>query len=102
MADALHRGDSPYASHGLYTQPGVLDDGDHGDRTLGIEAGFVWRHVAEATVVYTDLGISTGMQYGISAALLLRNHTIEYRTLGESWETAAIEREQSFNTKWPS
>jgi hypothetical protein len=26
MADCLRRGEAPFASHGLYTQPGVLRD----------------------------------------------------------------------------
>lgn len=68
MADCLHRGESPYASHGLYTQPGVLDDTIPEERALGIAAGFVWRPVAEATVVYLDLGRSGGMKLGIEHA----------------------------------
>lgn len=89
MRDCLKRGESPYASHALYTQPGVLDDNDPEERKLGIEAGFVWRGAAGATVIYTDLGISRGMQYGIDAANLLRaraHHAIEYRTL-EGWNS---------------
>ena len=68
MADCLRRGEAPYASHLLYTQPGVLDDDDPGERMLGIDAGFAWREVTEATVVYTDLGITPGMQLGIGHA----------------------------------
>lgn len=52
MADCLRRGEAPFASHGLYTQPGVLDDDKPDERKLGIEAGFAWRDVAEMTVVY--------------------------------------------------
>jgi len=65
MRDCLLRGESPFASHGLYTQPGVLDDSIPEEREAGIVAGFVWRYVASMTVVYTDLGISRGMQLGI-------------------------------------
>lgn len=69
MADCLHRGEAPLASHLLYTQPGILDDDVPGERDLGIEAGLIWGAQAEATVVYIDRGISRGMQFGIDRAL---------------------------------
>lgn len=68
LADCLRRGEAPLASHLLYTQPGVLDDDDPAERALGIEAGLVWGALAEATVVYEDLGVSRGMQLGIERA----------------------------------
>jgi hypothetical protein len=58
MADALSRGEAPLASHLLYTQPGILKDSDPAERALGIAAGLAWGAVAEATIVYADLGIS--------------------------------------------
>lgn len=63
LADSLHRGEAPIASHGLYTQPGVLDDTRPDDRELGMRAGFVWRvRVPDVvTVFYLDLGWSPGM-----------------------------------------
>lgn len=66
--DSLSRGEAPIASHLLYTQPGVLDDNDPVERQWGIDAGLAWKKVAEASVVYTDFGISRGMQFGIDAA----------------------------------
>ena len=66
MLDCLMRGEAPYASHALYTQPGVLDDSVAKQRDLGIQAGFAFREVANLTVVYTDLGITPGMQLGIA------------------------------------
>ena len=81
----VNRGEAPFASHGLYTQPGVLRDEVHEERQHGIAAGFAWREVAEATIVYTDLGRSRGMDYGIAHAEKL-GHPIEYRTLGGEWE----------------
>jgi hypothetical protein len=69
VRDSLLRGEAPIASHLLYTQPGILDDGVPSERQHGIDAGLAWRRVAQATVVYTDLGISRGMKYGIDAAL---------------------------------
>lgn len=80
IRDCLLRGEAPMASHLLYTQDGVLNDKIPEEREHGIQAGFAWRQVAELTVVYTDLGISKGMQYGIDDANK-RNSPIEYRTL---------------------
>ena len=80
VRDSLLRGEAPIASHLLYTQPGILDDSIQSERQLGIDAGLIWRHVSEATVVYTDLGISNGMLYGISAAKDA-GKPIEYRKL---------------------
>lgn len=68
VRDSVLRGESPVASHLLFTQPGVLDDDKPDERQLGIDAGLAWRSVADATVVYTDHGISRGMEYGIAAA----------------------------------
>jgi hypothetical protein len=68
LRDSLLRNEAPIASHLLYTQPGVLDDGDPAERQRGIDAGLAWKEVAEATVVYVDYGITRGMQYGIDVA----------------------------------
>jgi hypothetical protein len=78
--DSLSRGEAPIASHLLYTQPGVLDDNDPKERQWGIDAGLAWRAVAHGSVVYTDLGVSRGMEYGIAAATKA-GIPIEYRTL---------------------
>lgn len=80
LADCLRRGEAPFASHLLYTQPGVLDDTITEERALGIEAGLAWGRVAEATVAYTDLGISRGMQAGIDRAIA-EDRDVEWRTL---------------------
>lgn len=84
MADCLRRGEAPYASHLLYTQPGVLDDTKPEERKLGMDAGFEWRWPADATVVYLDRGISKGMQAGIEHAKYVQahsSHQIEFRRL---------------------
>jgi hypothetical protein len=78
------RGESPYASHLLYTQEGVLEDAVPEERKLGMEAGFAWAEIADARVVYTDLGISRGMEAGIIAGAQFRQ-TIEFRTI-PNWE----------------
>lgn len=80
LRDCLRRGEAPFASHLLYTQPGVLDDGLPHERTQGIAAGLAIGERADATVVYTDLGISGGMQQGIAAAGDARR-PVEYRSL---------------------
>lgn len=66
MADSLCRGEAPFLSHLLYPQ--VLNDRIPAERTQGIEAGLAWGRAADWTVVYTDRGISPGMQKGIERA----------------------------------
>lgn len=83
VRDSLLRGEAPIASHLLYTQEGILDDNVESERNHGIAAGLAWRRVAEASVVYTDLGISRGMQFGIAAAEEA-GIPVEYRTIGEN------------------
>ena len=91
MRDALMRGEAPFASHALYTQPGVLRDDVPEERELGIRAGFAWRAGAD-TVVYEDLGTSRGMELGIESARLQRG-LIEWRALGDDWDTGAPDDE---------
>lgn len=81
LRDSLLRGEAPFASHALYTQPGVLRDDVESERAAGIHAGFAWRRLAQKTVVYTDRGISGGMRYGIEHAKE-HGHSVEYRELG--------------------
>lgn len=78
IADCFRRGETPFASHGLY--PGALDDGMPNQRALGIEAGFA---IADALSIaadeaplefsfvrafYTDRGWSGGMRQGLNHA----------------------------------
>lgn len=80
VRDSLSRGEAPLASHLMYAASGVLDDDVWEQRILGMQAGLEWGRVAEATVVYTDRGISAGMKHGIAIA----NHfgrPVEYRKL---------------------
>lgn len=67
MLDSLQRGESPLASHLLW--PGILDDASPEERAAGIAAGLAWVRAAACTVVYTDFGISEGMQAGIFRAI---------------------------------
>lgn len=75
LADCLRRGEAPIASHLLYTQPGVLDDGNPDERALGIEAGLQWGRVADMAVFYVDIGWSPGME----AAL------VRHKAEGRAW-----------------
>lgn len=83
MRDCILRGEAPFASHGLYTQPGVLRDEVPDEREMGIQAGFAWRESAGKTVVYGDYGTSRGMFYGVKHAQDI-NHPIEYRKIGKN------------------
>ena len=87
LRDCLLRGEAPLASHLLYTQPGVLDDSNPEERVHGIDAGLAWGCLADATVVYGDLGISTGMRYGIERAER-EGRPVEYRQLTD-WKRRA-------------
>lgn len=93
ILDCIRRGESPYASHLMLTT--ALNDADETERKLGIEAGFMWRAKAAATVIYTDHGISSGMRLGIEDAVREREtrvqiargpHAIEYRSIGAEAE----------------
>lgn len=89
MRDCLQRGEMPFASHLLYTQPGILDDTVPEERKLGINAGFAWAEKADLTVVYTDLGFSSGMRGGIADAEA-KGRPVEYRTLPIASSTADL------------
>jgi hypothetical protein len=80
VADAVHRGEAPLASHLLYTQ--LLDDNDPAQRALGIEAGLAWYRVADKCVVYMDRGVSEGMSTGIVRAIA-HGVPVEERYLGD-------------------
>lgn len=86
LEDCVRLGDSPYASHWMLTR--VLDDKKRLERQKGMEAGWAWMALAEAVVVYEDLGISGGMQLGIDAAEAL-GKPIERRKLGGMWTQIA-------------
>lgn len=83
MRDSLGRGESPIAIHLLYTQEGILDDDIPEERNWGIEAGLAWGKHASKTVVYTNLGITGGMEFGIQRAIE-EGREVEYREL-DSW-----------------
>ena len=80
MRDCIQRGEAPYASHLLYTQPYVLDDLVPEERKLGIEAGFEFAKVCARSVFYIDFGLSKGMLGGVENAVKA-GRLVEYRKL---------------------
>ena len=71
MADSVSRGEAPFLSHLLYTQGlgggWAMEQRNESDkehwvtREKGMELGRAWRAVASKTVLYVDLGESSGM-----------------------------------------
>lgn len=72
MRDTFIQGDIPFASHALYTQPGVLRDDDPAERKQGIEAGFAFWDHASYVAFYYDLGWSRGMLAALERARVHR------------------------------
>ena len=83
LGHSLSLDEAPFASHLLYTR--VLDDRSARQRRQGIDAGLAWSDVSEATVVYADYGISSGMQEGIDRALRA-GRPVETRMIGRLGE----------------
>jgi hypothetical protein len=65
LRDSLNRGESPFASHLLYAQKGLLDDSVPTERKKGMAAAAAWLEVCDFVCVYMDLGITPGMVAGI-------------------------------------
>lgn len=86
MRKCLLQGEAPYASHAIYTQPGVLDDNNPDERLHGIDAGLAWADTAQKIVAYTNLGISRGMEYAL-ARHKENGKIVEMRVL-EGWENS--------------
>lgn len=82
MHFCLLAGIAPFASHLLYTQPGVLDDTIPAERSLGMNAGFAWAEVAQVSIFFLDYGLSGGMQQGIYRAVLAHRPIILCCILG--------------------
>lgn len=68
MGVLFREGYIPFASHAIYTLLGVLDDSKREERKMGIEAGLYLASVMDHTFVFTDLGVSPGMDMGIADA----------------------------------
>lgn len=90
LAHSLGLGEAPFASHGIYTRKGVLDDAILEERSKGIEAGFQWREVAEKSVFYGDLGVTSGMIMGLEHSISL-GVPVTFRSLGKEWASTVTE-----------
>lgn len=73
IADSIHRGESPYASHKLIT--GALDDDIPEERDLGIRAGYAWWKHAATIIFYVDYGMSPGMHKALQRAKTMQMAT---------------------------
>lgn len=83
IKDCINRGESPFASHLLYTQKGILDDTVPEERRKGIDAANGWLEVADYTAVYMDLGVTRGMLEGVVKTARLHK-PVRLRWLRES------------------
>lgn len=85
MADSLERGEAPVVFHKLYPRAagGPLPETAEG-RQRGMDAAQNWFDVAEKLVVYSDLGVTSGMKKAIAKASSSQRATVEFRTLKES------------------
>jgi hypothetical protein len=79
IADSIHRGESPYASHRMI--PGALNDLIPEERDLGIRAGYAWWKVASKVVFYLDHGWSEGMKRALHRAKTMQIPWEERRIL---------------------
>jgi hypothetical protein len=68
VRDSLLRKEAPIASHLLYPQAGILHEEHPEERALGIAAGLAWLPGAELMALYTDYGMSPGMEAAEQAA----------------------------------
>lgn len=90
VRDCLNRGESPFASHLLYAQKGLLNDQLPDERRKGIDAAVGWLEVADHVAVYMDLGVSPGMVVGIVRAAKL-GKPIRLRWIRSSRKEEVIE-----------
>ena len=85
VRDYLSKNETPYASHKMI--PGALDDTILEERQLGIKAGQEMAIILLSTgmsgvVIYTDLGISEGMQKSIDRYKFIGfSNYLEYRKI---------------------
>lgn len=94
VKDSIHRGEVPFGSHLLYTQPGILDDTKPEERRLGINTGLRFYEVAERSAFYVDRGFSRGMAEGFKRAVE-SGVQIEFRSVAANTPKDAEELRQS-------
>lgn len=84
VLDSIRRGETPVATHLLFTQPGILRE--ETERALGLELALDLLQRVDAVVVYTDRGVSDGMQAAIREAHR-RGIVVEYRRVPRLFDT---------------
>ena len=98
VQNSLNRGEAPFAAHLLYTRfsdlrkenyEGHVEEENEARRKTKLESGYSWGKQASMVAVYTDLGISPGMERAIN---YYNEHGIyvDYRCLREDPETKPI------------
>jgi len=92
LSHSLEEGESPFASHLLYTQ--VLDDTVAAQRELGLSLASAWYDVADLCAIYTDRGISDGMKRGIEYAKKIGLKTVERSILDDEYTA------KSYRSRW--
>ena len=86
MRDSILRGESPFASHLLYTQEGILDDKNPEERKRGMQAGWAWGEHADLSATYIDLIDNWEHFVGIAQGVVRARHVqrpVEFRNLPE-------------------
>lgn len=78
LRDSINRGEAPFMSHLLYTQ--VLLDKVPEQREKGISLNLEMIKRANLLAVYTDLGVSEGMNTAVKYALE-KKIPIEFRSI---------------------
>lgn len=98
ILDCLARGESPFASHQMFTE--ALDDSVAEERALGIAAAGPWFETAKRVVVYSDLGFSHEMYKAVATANLL-SLPVEIRTLPQfDLEAFYTDYDRHCDTPW--
>lgn len=78
VQDSLQRGESPLAPHLWFTE--WLDDNDKAEREHGFACLESWMAKCDRVAVYTDRGLTRGIQFGIGLAFQL-GKPVEWRTM---------------------
>lgn len=84
LRNCILRNESPYASHWMIAESGILNEDDPAERKLGIELGHLWITHDNTSIFYLDRGFSHGMALGLQARLRIDRKFI-FRILGGEW-----------------
>jgi hypothetical protein len=99
MAYCIANDAAPFASHLLYTQPGVLNDKDPAERKNGMRAGFAVAAKLQERWFFIDLGMTDGMLRGEEAAAKMTPPQKTRRISLPDWESNHV-REALIDRVW--